>query len=426
MADSSTDGGPPGPDPSTGLYPGQSAPLATLTATDQSGAVIIGAALALVFALIAMFIRLYVRLQFQRGFSMDDMLAATSMAFFILQSGLVFGEVHQGFGKTIDDVSPAGLVAIQKIGYVADIFYLLTTLLTKGSIGYLFIRLSPDINHIRAAYGCLAAATVFTVASILATCLRCDLQAPWIFINAQCTGLLTRWQAIAALDIISEVGLFAVAIHMTQGLRVSVSSKLVVLFAFGLRLIILVPILIRLKYLGDSISSSNWTLDGVLTVLCTQIHISYAIIATTTPCLRPFMAALSTNYGGPTETKTPSGTKLSASKLSKMTGNSDRSKRSAAQKSEVGYALEDMTVTEPERDIEARHSAVPQEDPGAKVPTTRWDGADYRVAIMSRNLSGDARSTQSNDSQKMIISKNTEWQVEYLGDGHESTGSRHS
>jgi len=106
---------PPGRDPVTGLWPGQSTPLATLTPTDQGGALVIGAALALIFGLISFFIRLYVRVQFQRGFARDDAIAAASMVFFIVQSGLVFGEVRHGFGKTVEDIPAAGLVALQKV-----------------------------------------------------------------------------------------------------------------------------------------------------------------------------------------------------------------------------------------------------------------------------------------------------------------------
>ena len=38
------------------------------------------------------------------------------------------------------------------------------------------------------------------------------------------------------MDMITELGLFAIAIVMTYGLRLSLSKKLVVLLAFGLRL----------------------------------------------------------------------------------------------------------------------------------------------------------------------------------------------
>lgn len=129
-----------------------------------------------------------------------------------------------------------------------------------------------------------------------------------------------------------------------------------------------------------------------MAVVCMQIQISYAIIAMTTPCLRPFMSALNTHYGGPKETRTPGGTHAS------RTAKSDNS----YSLSSLSRSRADRTEVTPDR----RH------DPEA-APATRWDRADYRVAVMSRNLSIDEGSTQSNDSQRMIISKNTEWQVEF-------------
>lgn len=58
----------------------QSPPLAVLTATDQGGIVLIGAALALIFAAISMFIRAFIRLEFRHKISMDDIAAVLSMA----------------------------------------------------------------------------------------------------------------------------------------------------------------------------------------------------------------------------------------------------------------------------------------------------------------------------------------------------------
>jgi hypothetical protein len=68
--------------------------------------------------------------------------------------------------------------------------YLLTMWLTKCSIAYLFIRLSPDRSHILAAKMCLAMSTFFMALSVLITSLRCDLHMPWIFIGKQCIGLV--------------------------------------------------------------------------------------------------------------------------------------------------------------------------------------------------------------------------------------------
>ncbi len=47
---------------------------------------------------------------------------------------------------------------------------------------------------------------------------------------------MSRWDAVAAFDIATEAGLFAIAVLLVQGLQLPLRKKLVVLFAFGLRL----------------------------------------------------------------------------------------------------------------------------------------------------------------------------------------------
>jgi hypothetical protein len=146
---------------------------------------------------------------------------------------------------------------------------------------------------------------------------------------------------------------------------------------------VIIPTAVRLYYLNKEFSSSDPTLDGVMASVCTQIEISYAIIAATTPCLRPFMTALSTNYGAPAQTKTSpsvagtsrSGKDFSLASLSKM-------------------------------------SRLAQEEKGkTAAPTTRWDQSEHHASVMS----GDQHSLESHESKQMIISKNTEWTVEYEG-----------
>ncbi len=144
---------------------------------------------------------------------------------------------------------------------------------------------------------------------------------------------------------------------------------------------VIAPIVLRLIYLKKEFSSSNPTLDGVLASVCTQVHISYAIVAATIPCLRPFMIALSTSYGAPPEAKvSPAGSKLqypnelSLNSLSKgpRSSRQDRSKMSAS--------------------------------------LTPWDDrTNHQVSVES----GDQHSMESHESKKMIISKKNEWHVDY-------------
>jgi hypothetical protein len=47
---------------------------------------------------------------------------------------------------------------------------------------------------------------------------------------------LARWEVETVFDITTELALFAASIYLVKGLQLSLSKKLTVIFAFGLRL----------------------------------------------------------------------------------------------------------------------------------------------------------------------------------------------
>jgi hypothetical protein len=145
---------------------------------------------------------------------------------------------------------------------------------------------------------------------------------------------------------------------------------------------VIVPAALRLQYEGIELASANPSLDGVMATVCAEIELCYAVVATTIPCLRPFMFALSTNYGGPTTTP-----KTSPGNTAKKGYNISMAPLSTSSKVGTGNTEEG-------------------DDP---APATRWDGAGYNVNVAT----GDHESMTSNDSRRMIISKNTEWTIDY-------------
>ncbi len=94
------------------------------------------------------------------------------------------------------------------------------------------------------------------IISVFIIAIRCDAAEPWIYINAQCTNLvshynlprpiivyllnacqLVRWQVVAVFGIVTEIALFYMSIYLVQGLQLSLAKKSVVVLAFGLRLL---------------------------------------------------------------------------------------------------------------------------------------------------------------------------------------------
>lgn len=127
------------------------------------------------------------------------------------------------------------------------------------------------------------------------------------------------------------------------------------------------------------LASANPSLDGVLATVCAEIELCYAVVACTIPCLRPFMSALSTNYGGPTHTRT-------------SPGNTNK----------PGYNISLGSVT-----TSSKPNMPEKRD--QSIPVVRWDEAGYNVNVGT----GDQDSMLSNDSRRLIISKNTEWTIGY-------------
>lgn len=61
------------------LAPGQSPPLTVISPTNQGGVVLIITALGMVFALVSILIRLYIRLQIRHAYERDDTAVAIAM-----------------------------------------------------------------------------------------------------------------------------------------------------------------------------------------------------------------------------------------------------------------------------------------------------------------------------------------------------------
>lgn len=275
--------------------------------------------------------------------------------------------------------------------------------------------------HKKIAWVALIVTITAGLISILLCALRCDLTQPWIQFGAQCSSLYAQWQAIAAFDIITEVGLFAMAVHLVWGLQTAVSGKFRVVFAFGLRLPYVPPIPhpnpfgtylidhcsviaiagLHLHYIKNEINSPNQPLEVVATI-CRQTEIFYAIMASTIPCLRPFLASFFTGFGAMGGETVIAGSQV---------GGSNSREKSA-------YALGSMQSA----DSDVRRSKRRSRAAGLR-PSPRRDnfgnteqGTSYVSAAdgdaSSSRAAADASSVTSNDSTRMIIKKEVQWHVD--------------
>jgi hypothetical protein len=292
---------------------------------------------------------------------------------------------------------------ISQASYASDILFICTLYLAKCAVVFLYLRLSPERNHKTASKIILGLSTVFTIASIFMISIDCNISHPWLFIESHCTGAWPRWEAFAAFDIFTEVLLGLMPFAIIRSLQMSWSKKYMILMAFSLRLLIMIPIAFRLCYLKKEYFSDNPTLSGTWAAIVTQVDLAYAIISATIPCLRPFIAATATATA-------PTDGTLKDSKYAK----GSREKSSSAGNA---YGLSSLA---------GRFKGPKSEEKQLSTSTHelyRYKN-DHTAAVVSP---GDQHSVESQESRQMIIRRDVEWSVtdEEPGLGPMRTYPRH-
>ncbi|KAJ5669388.1 hypothetical protein N7462_010458 [Penicillium macrosclerotiorum] len=297
--------------------PGQSPPFEVVDEYHHGAWIIITVALGLVVSVVCFLIRLYVRLMLIPPFARDDfvLLGATIVAG--VQSTLIFYACSLGFGTSMIFLDDTRLNQIQTLIAISDTIALIILFLSKGCVLAIYLRLTPQKPHNRASWATLALCTAWLIPAVLILLVNCELNKPWRTQGGECKNLFKRWQFIGAVDIITEIIIFALAVILLKGLFMSVRRKLAIGFAFIFRFplsvqgefkeelaykytllasLILFAIL-HISNLNSALNDADVTLAAVEPTLWLQVEVHYALVACSVFCLRPFMAAVSTNYG---------------------------------------------------------------------------------------------------------------------------------
>jgi hypothetical protein len=190
----------------------------------------------------------------------------------------------------------------------------------------------------------------------------------------------------------------------------SLSKRAAIMFAFFTRLPLVVPIVFRLHYLSEALNSPNYTYQVTWASVSQQVEICYAIVAATIPCLKPFMSAMATNYGGPAEgVRSKNGTYAQFEhNTSGVRKDSRRGFNLASFKSGEGSWQRSGNRSE------KRDGDVDGVYDGLNVDNTQ--GPNSRMGHKANISSPSPRkvgSIESGDSQQHIIRRDVEYVVEY-------------
>ncbi|KAJ5744350.1 hypothetical protein N7533_009220 [Penicillium manginii] len=268
--------------------PGQSPPFETIDDKHHAGIIIITAAICLLISLVSLLIRVYVRKFLSPPWGSDDIILLGATITAVAESIIIFHSSSIGFGTDISLVAEKSVNHIQNSLVAADILYLLTIYLSKCCVIAIYLRLTPRQRHKSFLWATFGLSIVGAIISVLVISVDCEGNKPWAIPGVQ---------SIAALDISIEILLFTFCIALIWGLQMHFSHKIVIVASFAARLPLMIFSSLRLSALREYTTTENPTLTAISHTVFTQLQLNYSLIACTAFCLRPFMSALTTNYG---------------------------------------------------------------------------------------------------------------------------------
>nr|OQO10335.1 hypothetical protein B0A51_18303 [Rachicladosporium sp. CCFEE 5018] len=378
--------------------PGQHPPFATITPTDHAAWILVSSTLGLSLILLFAAIRVFIHQSNRQSYGVDDYLVGIATVLGVVQAVILLSACHDGLGRSRDLLSEQSANKVQQLYYVSTLFFIPAVAASRASVLAFQLKLTPIIWHLRSIYAMLIATAVLGVGSLLALALSCNLSRPWDILNHQCPGYLLRWNVTESIGCLIEILLVLFAVWMVWGLQTSFSNKAIVVFTFSFRLLMIVIVALRLSSFDESGMRLDPTLLEAQFIAWTSAELNYSIISATIPILRPFIATLSTTYGG-------QGGFSGDAYGSSWSGGKGSS--SAAR----GGATRSIPMNLLNRSRNGRNTTrswLEGDKEGAGTSTAHAEHPTY--GTRQKDI-GDATSVESDDSQRMIIRKDVSWNV---------------
>ncbi|KAK8142618.1 hypothetical protein G3M48_008510 [Beauveria asiatica] len=285
---------------------------------DHRAYIVIVAIVGLIWSVLVLCIRVFIRVRLTGPFGSDD--AAASLATFIgvCQTATVLYAVRQGVGVRNNDAYRDSIDSALKAYYASTIMYIMAICPAKASMSLLITRVSRQAadKHLLGTRIVTGIIFAWGLASVFIVALQCGSTRPWDLTAAgHCKGLFPRWLAIETFSIVIEVLISGLAFSLVLGLDMALRTKFIVVSAFSAQLLVAIPVSYRLVLLRDALrnyqhhgggggggggsSSVMFTLAD--TTIVTQVVMHFSIMAATFPCFRQFLQAFNNDFGATTK-----------------------------------------------------------------------------------------------------------------------------
>ncbi|KAF1850267.1 uncharacterized protein K460DRAFT_350343 [Cucurbitaria berberidis CBS 394.84] len=177
--------------------------------------------------------------------------------------------------------------------YASEFLYISAICFAKLSLLVLFYNIVVVQRlHRRFVLGFGIFIFVWTISSLLAVGLQCELPRPWEMMTLRCFNSRIFWIVYGIIDVSTEISIIMLSVNLVAYLKVRLSRKVAVVTCFAPRVLVISTALIRLVWLYPITPHSNPQYRLWLPAIITQMQVCLSVCTAGIPYMVPFFKSL--------------------------------------------------------------------------------------------------------------------------------------
>ncbi|RAL02179.1 uncharacterized protein BO80DRAFT_472839 [Aspergillus ibericus CBS 121593] len=243
----------------------------------------------LVIATGGLLVRLFVRIRYLTGLSLDDLLCAISWVFTFVLCFVCIWMTRYGYGRHIETVPDMETREMfLKLDFVSMIAYLLALGFIKASFCLLYLQIFPGKGFRIACWSLLALVVGETIEETFVVIFQCSpIHKAWDaggMVQGKCLSLTAFYYISFGIRLATDLALFALPIPKLVRLNMTMGKRAGLVMMFGLGVLISLTSIIRATYISNFSDDHTWTL--VNTLNWSSVEVAVAIFVACIPSFK--------------------------------------------------------------------------------------------------------------------------------------------
>ncbi|KIW23700.1 uncharacterized protein PV07_11879 [Cladophialophora immunda] len=246
-----------------------------------------GGAVALVIFLVRIFAKITVP---AAKIGYDDITITIAMILLVAFSALSVVLASHGYGKDIWTVPFDDITLILKVYFIDELLYIVIISLTKVAIICFYLRVFPEKNFRRIAFGTMAVTLLYMIAFLVVSAFQCQpVSLAWTHWDGEhegrCNNVNAQGWAAAAINIALDVVILVMPLRLVMKLNLHWKKKLQIMLMLSVGVFVIVVSALRLDTLFQFATSQNLTWDTTAFGYWSCIEMDVGVICACMPAM---------------------------------------------------------------------------------------------------------------------------------------------